>query len=268
MAEDGSVRVVERACLVLDCFSEQQPRLQIADIRRLTGLPATTVARIAKTLVALDLLEREGDEYRLGLRVLVWQAPATAGSDLIAAAGPLVEQVRDHTGETTGVYVRQGAQRVAVAAASSHRSIIYRGYVGQVMPLHAGSAGRVFMAFDDAAFDAAIRAGLTRYTDRTVTDADVLAEELARVRERGWAYSVEDREPGLSSLAAPVFGASGDVIAALAVGAPSFRLTDEAAEEYGPVVATAALALSQRLGYVTHLVGRTAPEVFNQGSER
>lgn len=253
VAEDGSVRVIERACMVLDCFTVQEPRLGVADMRRLTGLPATTVARIVKTLVTQGLLEREGDDYRLGLRVLVWQAPATAGSDLLAAAGPLVEQIRDHTGESTGVYVRQGAHRVAVAAAPSRRSIIYQGYVGQVMPLHAGSAGRVFMAHDPAALDAALRAGLTAYTERTTTDPAALERELVQVRERGWAYSVEDREPGLSSLAAPVFGIRGDVIAALAVGAPSFRLTDERAAEHGPLVATAALSLSQRMGYVGHL---------------
>lgn len=265
MPEDGSVRVLERACLVLDCFTVKEPRLGVADIRRLTGLPATTVARIVKTLVAQDLLEREGDEYRLGLRVLVWQAPATAGSDLLAAAGPLVEQIRDHTGESTGVYVRQGAHRVAVAAAASTHSIIYQGYVGQVMPLHAGSAGRVFMAYDPAALDAAVRAGLTAYTEHTTTQVGELEARLAEVRDRGWAYSAEDREYGLSSLAAPVFGAGGQIIAALAVGAPSFRLTAERAAEYGPVVATAALSLSQRLGYVGHLVNRadgaaTSPE--------
>jgi IclR family transcriptional regulator, acetate operon repressor len=253
MADEGSVRVLERAGMVLDCFTPAQPRLQIADIRRKTGLPATTVERIVRTLLAQSLLEREGDEYRLGLRVLVWQAPAAAGSDLIAAAGPIVEQVRDHTGESTGVYVRQGAQRVGVVVATSTHSIIYRGYVGQVMPLHAGSAGKVFMAFDAAALDAAVRAGLPAITSATTTDRAALDDELAGVRERGWAHTSGDREVGLSSIAAPVFGADGSVVAALAVGAPTFRLTYEVAVEYGPLVVTAAMSLSQRLGYVAHL---------------
>lgn len=257
MSDEGSVRVLERAGMVLDSFTPQRPRLQIADIRKSTGLPATTVARIVKTLVAQNLLEREGDEYRLGLRVLVWQAPASAGSDLIAAAGPIVEQIRDHTGESTGVYVRQGVHRVGVVVANSTRSIIYRGYVGQVMPLQAGSAGKVFMAFDPAALDAAVRAGLSPITARTTTDPDQLAAELADVRECGWAHSSGDREDGLSSVAAPVFGPAGDVVAALAIGGPTFRLTDEVAANHGPLVSAAALSLSQHLGYVAHLTSAT-----------
>ena len=78
MAEESSVRVLERACEVLDCFTRRQPRLQIGDIRRITGLPATTVARLVRTLVAQELLQRDGNEYQLGLRVMVWTAPAAA----------------------------------------------------------------------------------------------------------------------------------------------------------------------------------------------
>ncbi|MEU6409024.1 IclR family transcriptional regulator [Microbispora sp. NPDC046933] len=253
MPDDSSVRVLERACQVLDCFTAAQPRLRIADLRRLTGLPPTTVARIVKTLVAEELLERNGDEYRLGLRVLVWTAPATAGSDLIAVSGPVVEQVRDYTGETTGVYVRQGANRVAVSVALSNFSVIYRGHVGQVRPLHAGAAGKVFMAFDEAALDAALRRGLARFTDRTITNPDRLRDELAAVRELRWAFAAEENEAGLNSLAAPILGANGLIVATLAVGAPSFRLSREAAEGMVPMVCAAALSISQRLGYTGHL---------------
>lgn len=266
MAEESSVRVVERACQVLDCFSPERPRLQISELRRRTGLPATTVARLVKTLVGQRLLEREGDEYSLGLRVLVWGGPATAGSDLIAAAGPIVEHVRDITGESAGLYIRQGASRVAVVSVQSRHSIVYRGYVGQVMPLHAGAAGKVFMAFDREALEAAKAEGLDALTPFTVTDEDELAAQLDEVRQRGWAFASQEREVGLSSLAAPVFTPGGHVAAAFAVGAPSFRLTDDVAHEVGSTVAAAALSLSQRLGYTGHLVG--SGESSNVGEQR
>lgn len=259
MADEGSVRVIERVCLVLDCFSKERPRLQIGDVRELTGLPATTVARIVKNLVAQRLLERDGTHYRLGLRVLVWSAPAKAASDLIVAAGPVIDHIRDLTGETTGIYVRQGAVRVGVAAAMSDRSIIYNGYVGQVMPLHAGAAGKTFMAFDSAALKSALDAGLTRYTDATTTDAAQLRRELETVRRHGWSYSSGEREPGLSSLAAPIFDSAGDITSAITVGGPTFRLTATAAEEFGPLIAAAGTSISQRLGYVGHLSDEATP---------
>lgn len=253
MPDESSVRVIERACQVLDCFTKQQPQLQIGDIRERTGLPATTVARIVKTLVSQKLLERNGNEYRLGLRVLVWNAPATAASALITVAGPVLEQLCDATHESTGCSIRQGVTRVTVAVALSSESIIYNGYVGQVMPLHAGAAGKVFMAFDPTAYQAAIAAGLTAYTESTTTTVAAIDEQLDQIRSSGWAYTVEEREPGLNSIAAPLRDGTGEVVAAISVGGPSFRLTPAAAQSYGPLVASAAQSISQRLGYAPHL---------------
>jgi len=85
MAEPG-VRVLRCARDVLDCFTEDEPRSSGADLRARTGLPATTVARIASTLPQEGLLVREGDSYRAGLRVLVWSAPARSGSSLLGVA--------------------------------------------------------------------------------------------------------------------------------------------------------------------------------------
>lgn len=249
MSEPG-VRVLGRACGVLDCFTESAPRLSVGDIRSRTGLPATTVARIVTTLVQEGLLVREGDLYRVGLRVLVWSAPARSGSSLLGIARPFVEQVRDVTGESAGLYVRQDATRVLVEAAASNHSVIYRGYVGQVLPLHAGAAGKCFMAYDPDALAAAIDAGLERYTDSTVVGRSELEEQLVEVRERGWAYSESEREVGLNSIGAPVMGFGGRPEAVLAIGAPSTRLDRETAERVGPIVASTALAIAARMGYV------------------
>jgi IclR family acetate operon transcriptional repressor len=261
MADESSVRVLDRACQVLDCFTQDRPKLGIAELRRITGLPATTVARLVKTLVSQELLEREGELYRLGLRVLVWTAPAMQGSDLLAAAGPAVEQLRDQTRETTGLYVRHEDVRVTVAIALSTYSVIFRGYVGQVRALHAGAAGKVFLAYDQAAYDAAMSSRrLTQFTPHTITSANRMRDELDAVRAQGWAFAAEEVELGLSSVAAPVFSAAGTVAGALAVGGPSFRLTEEMAREFGSLTAAAALSLSQGLGY-TGQVGVPPPPI-------
>lgn len=249
MAEPG-VRVLGRACDVLDCFTEAAPRLGVADIRSRTGLPATTVARIVSTLQQEGLLVREGDLYRVGLRVLVWSAPARSGSSLLGIAQPFVEQLRDVTGESAGLYVRQGATRVVVVSVLSNHSVIYRGYVGQVRPLHAGAAGKCFMAFDDEALAAAAEAGLERYTDTTVVARKEVDRQLAEIRELGWAYTEGEREAGLNSVAAPVPGFDGRPEAVLAIGGPSFRLDRAAAERVGPIVASTAQAIAARMGHV------------------
>ncbi|MQA95182.1 MAG: helix-turn-helix domain-containing protein [Streptosporangiales bacterium] len=245
----GSVQVLQKSARILDCFSATRPRLRAADIVQFTGMPTSTVARILRTLVGENLLQRHGAEYSIGLRVTVWSAAAGAGSDLIATAAPLVARLRDRSGESGGLYIRQGEARVSVVQAESNKSIIFRGYVGQMMPLHAGAAGKVFLAYDPAALDAAIATGLPPSTPKTVVDKTVLEEQLAEVRRRGWAFAEEEREEGLNSLSAPVFGADGGLVAAVAIGGPSFRLTKEAAERLSGVVTECATEISRGLLY-------------------
>ena len=252
MASDGGAgQVSQRLGLILDCFTQGHPRLRASDIHLLTGLPTSTVARTLATLVDENLLQRQDNWYTVGLRVTAWSAAASAGSDLIRVATPLLERLRDDTGESCGLYVRQGAQRVSVLQAESRQSIIYRGAVGQVMPLNAGAAGKVFMAFDPEAFPVALDAGLEAFTPRTITDPALLEEQLAQARRQGWTFSEEEREFGLNSIAAPVSGPTGAIVAAVAVGGPSFRLTAETAREIAEMTCRCADSIS------TGILGRS-----------
>jgi DNA-binding IclR family transcriptional regulator len=245
--EAGSIQVVDKVGRILDCFNAASPRLRAGDIGRVTGMPTSTVARLLRTLTGGNLLQHSGGQYSIGLRVMAWSAAASAGSDLIAIAQPLVTLLRDECRESCGLYVRQGSTRVSVLQVESMQSIIYRGYVGQVMPLSAGAAGKTFMAYDATARAAAIEEGLPGFTTRTITDPITLERDLERVRRQGWAFSEEEREEGLSSLAAPIFDSSGKIVAAVAVGGPSFRLTSSEAKRLAMPVLDCANEISRGL---------------------
>lgn len=245
---NGSVQVLGKSVRVLDCFTPERPRLTLAEIRQATGLPPTTAARLVRSLVELDLLQRSGDEYGVGLRVLGWTASATAGSELMEAVGPVLVHLRDLSGETAGVYIRRGTTRVAVAVEYSQQAVIYRAPIGQVMPMHAGAAGKVFMAFDDRALEATLVQEPAE-TGGALANRAELDRVLRGVRRRGWCYTQGERVSGLNSVSVPVFGSDGHVVAALAIGGPSFRLTPEAAEQIGPSMFEAAMGLSRRLGW-------------------
>jgi IclR family transcriptional regulator, acetate operon repressor len=117
------------------------------------------------------------------------------------------------------------------------------------MVLHAGSAGKVFMAFDPAARRAAVSQGLTRLTPRTTVDIDLLTEQLGQIREAGYAVSFEERDLGAASLSAPVFGLNGEVSAAIGIGAPTQRMTPADVPRLAPIVVEASRRASERLGY-------------------
>jgi DNA-binding IclR family transcriptional regulator len=256
--DQSPIQVLTKAVRVMDCFTVAHPVLHLSEIRERTGLPTTTCARILRSLVAERLLEREGDHYRAGLRVVAWAASASTASELIAMAGPVLAALRDATEETAGLQVRNGGHRITVALEESRRPIIYRGRVGEVMAMHTGASGKVMMAFDREALDAAVQAGLERFTDRTVTDADALRRQLPAIADAGVAVCRDEREPGLSSVGAPVFGGGAGLVAAISLGVPSFRLGEADEPRISRAVVAAAADLSSRLGNVGALTSGTA----------
>ncbi|WP_412519745.1 IclR family transcriptional regulator [Actinomadura madurae] len=245
MAAGPSVLVLEKAVKLLDCFTPERTHLSVGDLHRLTGLPVTTVARLINTLVALELLHKTGDTYKVGLRVLTWTAAATAASDLLEAADRAAAHLRDQTGETAGMYIPRGTTRVAVVVKLSHQSIIFRGYVGQLMPMRAGAAGKVFLAYDRHLLSAVL---VEMNEGAGIEVPPELEAQLALTREQGWILTEQEREKGLNSLAAPVFDSTGAVVGALGIGGPSFRLNAQSAREFGPLVAETAASLSSRSG--------------------
>ena len=246
----STIQVLTKAVRVMDCFTASSPALHVSQVREWTGLPPTTCARILRSLVAERLLERNGDTYRAGLRVVSWAASASAGSELIALARPVLVAMRDEHEETAALQVRHGGHRITIALEASRRPIIYRGLVGEVMALHTGASGKVMMAFDPAAFDAAVQTGLARFTDRSVTDPAVLQEQLHQIREAGFAICRDEREQGLSSLAAPVFTRGSELAATVSLALPSFRIAASDEPRLTQTVAAAAADLSSRLGHV------------------
>jgi IclR family transcriptional regulator, acetate operon repressor len=194
-------------------------------------------------------LDRYDDTYRVGLGLVRWAAPGTFGLDLVRLTRPVLQQLRDETGETACLYVRDGAYRTVISLAESRHPVVRLFVVGMVMPLHAGSAGKIFLAFDPTARKDAVAHGLCRYTPRTVVDIDLLTEQLEQVRMDGYAASFEERDLGAASISAPVYGLTGEVVAAIGIGAPTQRLSPADVPTLAPIVVEAAAQASHRLGY-------------------
>jgi DNA-binding IclR family transcriptional regulator len=130
------------------------------------------------------------------------------------------------------------------AALSTHN------WVGQGTPLHATSSGKVLLAHaPEAVRKDALSRALQRFTPATITDPEVLRQDLDHIVEQGWGATVEEYEVGLSAVAAPVRAADGDVIAALSVSGPSFRMDAESFPRLGRRVMESADELSRRLGF-------------------
>ena len=243
------ILVLQKIKQVLECFTIENPELSLQQITKATGLPPSTCQRLVHNLVREGFLDRDDDRFRIGLGLVRWAAPGSFGLDLVQLTRPILRDLRDETGETACLYVRDGGFRTVVALAETRHVVMRLFMVGMVMVLHAGSAGKVFMAYDPAARRAAVSQGLTRLTPRTTVDIDLLDKQLEEVRELGYAASFEERDSGAASISAPVFGLSGELIAVLGIGAPTQRLGPTDVGRLVPAVQAAAERASRQLGF-------------------
>jgi DNA-binding IclR family transcriptional regulator len=233
---------------VLEAFTVDRPELTLPEIRRATGLPASTCQRIVANLVAEGFLDRLADKYRIGLSLAFWAAPSSTGLDLVHLLMPIVRELRDETGETACLFRREGGFRVCVAMAETHHAVRREMHVGKIMPLHAGSASRVLLAWDAEAAAAVLGGPLTRFTDFTVTDAELLRIALQQTRAQGFASTAEERDAGAASVSAPVFDAQAKLITAIGIAGPTQRLTPQRCHDWTPAVLDAARRATRMLG--------------------
>ncbi len=248
LAQFTRVQVLGKVRDILDLFTLQRPVLDLKAIRADSGLPASTCARLVHNMVADGLLTERRGGYQIGLAVIRWAAVARQGLGLVDAATPELRRLRDEVGETTGLFVREGDQRVCVALSESAQIVGRRLTLGHIAPLHANAAGKVILAFDPDARDALRGRELARFTDRTKSQPADLEIDLRGVREIGYALSCGEWHDDVAGVAAPVWDGDRELVASVGVSVPMSRFTAESAEQFGSAVAAAARRISNDLG--------------------
>lgn len=206
------VGVLDKAVLVLRAVAERP--LSLAALQSTTGLPRATAHRLAVALEAHGLLRRDDDgRFDLGPELASLGRVAAQRFPLADLALPVIERLRDTTGESAQLFVREGTARRCVLSLQSPHALRWIVPEGVLFPLDVGSAGRVLSGASDAR----------------------------------WAESVEEREAGVASVSAPVLSPAGDVIAAVSVSGPIERMSREPGRVFGDRVAAAARDLTTLL---------------------
>ncbi|WP_239028199.1 IclR family transcriptional regulator [Pseudonocardia acidicola] len=234
---------------ILECFSVEEPDPTLQQITRSTGLPASTCQRLVHNLVREGFLDRDGDRYRIGMAFVRWAAPGTVGRDLVRLVRPVLQRLRDETGETACLYVRDGAFRTVVAVAETRHVVMRLFKVGMVMPMHAGAPGKVFLAHDPTARADVLAEGLRRFTPHTPVDVAVLDAQVEQAGNDGYSATFSERHEGVGSISAPVFDQAGELVAVLGIGAPTQRVGPADVDRLAPAVVAAGAAASRALGF-------------------
>jgi DNA-binding IclR family transcriptional regulator len=250
----SGVQSIDRAVLILGAFTPERPIAGVSDIARLTGMSRSTVHRLLTALSAHGLVQQlEGSPtYSLGPRLLSFAETARGHLTLDRQAEPIMTWLRDESGETVGLHVLDGTPARRTVAQVESTQALRRTYtdIGAPRPVHQGAPGKVLLAHaDEALRQKVLRSKLMAADGKTVVPAATLRAELAEIRERGWAISLQERVIGVVALAVPVHDHTGRVAAALSISIPAARAGRAELEALAPVAMSAARTLSARLGY-------------------
>jgi DNA-binding IclR family transcriptional regulator len=257
---DPGVRSVERAITILDVLAAGAWRSG-AEIARELNVHRSTALRLLGTLERHALVERDprSSKYRLGPRLSQLASVVTGESDLRSLARPVCEALAGTLGETVTLDVLVADEVVPIEQATASTSVVSVNWLGRRTPVHCTASGKVILAFGPPAIRERLLARpLERSTAHTITGRAELEAQLGDALKDGFARTYEELEVGLDALAAPVFAASGEVVAALDVSGPSHRLRAEGRPELVRLTLDAAADLSRRLGFRSSRAALTA----------
>lgn len=244
----GTRTVTGRALSVLDTFDVSHRRQSLAAISRRSGLPLTTVHRLVHELEKHHALVRGSDgDYEIGDKIWRLGILASVHSDLREIALPYMEDVYGHAHDSVQIAVLDGLRCLVVERIAGTRTLTTRSRPGSRLPLHATAVGKVLLAFGDDELKDAVCNSLERFTDNTITDETILRSQLKTIHARGYAESDEELDAGAVSVAVPLRGKGGKVIAALGVVCPADK---QVLSRMLPIMQVTGAALSRKLAEV------------------
>lgn len=250
-ASAGTVQSVDRAISVLEILAHAG-EAGVTEIAAELGVHKSTAFRLVSSLEQRGLVEQHVDrgKYRLGVGILRLAGATTARLDLVQESRALCRALAVETGETVNLTVLSDGAALYVDQVAGSSALQPHNWVGQRIPLHATSNGKVLLsAMTDAEAARIVGRNLRTYTDRTVPTTSALIRQLAAVRESGYAVAVDELEVGLTAVAAPVRNAAGDVVASVSVSGPTFRLQGAPLERATAATVDTADEVSRRLGH-------------------
>jgi DNA-binding IclR family transcriptional regulator len=250
--DSGGVQSVDRAITVLEILA-RRGEAGVSEVAAEVEVHKSTAFRLLGALEARGLVEQASDrgKYRLGFGLIPLAGAVSDRLDVSRQGHDVCEQLAADLGETINVAVLQEHWAVNVDQARGPSTVATLNWIGRLTPLHCTSSGKVLLAHVDAEHRAAMlkASGMERLTNRTITSPEVLDAELVRVRETGHALAVEEYEVGLNAVAAPVHDRAGEVVAALSMSGPAYRLAPEQLDELAPQVCEGAAEISRRMGW-------------------
>lgn len=251
MQRMATVQSVDRALQILDILAQDGER-GVTEIAVRLGVHKSTVSRLIDSLEDRDLVEQNDarGKYRLGVGVLRLAGATSARLDVVQESREVARLLAEATGETVNLAVLSDGAALYVDQVVASHAVSSHNWLGQRIPLHATSNGKVLLAgLGDAAARATLGTHLPAYTKATVTDPAALLAQLPDIQRMGYVVVVDELEQGLTAVAAPIRNVHGEVVASISVSGPTFRFTAALVEQATAELIDRACDASARLGW-------------------
>jgi DNA-binding IclR family transcriptional regulator len=237
---------LDRVLVLMDELAAGPKRL--GDLAKTLDIHKSTVLRTLQTLERRGWVRRDGDppEFRLGLRLVELSNAVLADLDVRSVARPSLQRLGAQTGETVHLAVRDKAEMVYLDKVESVHPVRMYSRIGARAPLHCTGVGKVLLAYTPE--DEWPDLDLHRYTERTITTLEDLSAACAEIRHRGWGWDEREHEETVRCIAAPVFGSSGELVAAVSMSVPTSRLSTKQLRTHVPLLLDVAGEISRGLG--------------------
>lgn len=249
----GGIQSLHRAFAILQAVVHSREGIGLADLSKEVGLHTSTTFHLAKTLVTLGVIRQEPDskKYRIGTRLFSLAAGALDELELLSIARPVLKTLAEDTGESSHIAVRAGKEIYIIGHCDGTASIRLAERIGTARPPHATAIGKILLSgLDPEQFDKVVSSlTLNQITPKTIVDRDALKIEIDSIRRNGIAFDDGELSPDLRCLAAPVFDFRGQMIAAIGISAPMWRMGLNRVGSTSETVTNAATSLSALLGY-------------------
>ncbi|MGB7818050.1 MAG: IclR family transcriptional regulator [Ornithinibacter sp.] len=244
----GTVQSVDRAVTILELLAVHGTA-GITQLARELGVHKSTASRLVSALERRRLVEQieERGHYRLGVGLLTLAGATSARLDIVKEARPVCRRLAARSGDTVNLAVLSGGAALYLDQVAGASSLSSYSWVGQHVPIHATSNGKVLVSALEGPELTRVLGQLVAYTPSTVTERALLDAQLAEVRANGYAVAADELDVGLTAVAAPVRDAHGDVIASVSVSGPSFRFGEARIDELAILVREAAAEISSHL---------------------
>lgn len=256
MSKDEQLKsssTLERALLLLSYLSETEGKMGVREIAESVQLPKSTTHRILDVLLQSGFVEQDPftEKYSIGLKAIEIGMSGLKNVDLVEAAIPHLRDLVMFTKQTSFLAVYNEGEIVFIYKAEGTSSVITNANLGTRNPVHCTGLGKAIMAYFSLEDVEQIitQKGLKPYTKTTITDRQKFLEELSKIRQTGVALNHEEHDEGLSSIAAPIFNFTGQVVAAISVAGPTNRIVEDQ-ESISNLLKEKSSLISKRLGYV------------------